>query len=56
MNHSKQKALTKWVFQLDKETGRLTIWEKIDNDILPMKPVATLKKQAWGALIRFLKT
>jgi len=49
-----QKALKRWVFQLDKDNGRLTIWEKT-GDYLPMVPVITLKKQAWKSLIRFLE-
>jgi len=50
-----QKALKRWVYQLDERNKRLTIWVKTGDERLPMTPVITLKKQAWGALIRFLK-
>jgi len=52
---SKQKALKNWVFQLDEQTERLTIWLKTGDEMLPMTPVATMKKQEWKALERFLK-
>jgi len=48
------KATTLWVYQLDGNNERLTIWEKTNDPYLPMYPVLTLKKQAWKTLIRFL--
>ena len=50
-----QKALKRWVFQLDEHSKRLTVWAKTGDERLPMEPVITLKMQAWKALIRFLK-
>ena len=55
MTDFKTKPLTDWVFQLDKMTGRLTVWRKTGDKELPMTAVITLKKQAWKSLIRFLE-
>jgi len=50
-----EKALKRWVFQLDEQSKRLTVWVKTGDERMPMTPVITLKRQAWKALRRFLK-